>query len=100
MGSPGVCHLVSTFPPIVGGVQAATADLCRELLGSGADVLVTERGSTFGYNELVVDMRGLVAMREFAPSEARNVSRYQWASSLEGTPSLRSTQMNKSPGYG
>ena len=31
------------------------------------DVLVTERGSTFGYNELVVDMRGLVTMREFAP---------------------------------
>ncbi len=31
------------------------------------DILVTERGSTFGYNELVVDMRGLVAMREFAP---------------------------------
>jgi 2-dehydro-3-deoxyphosphooctonate aldolase (KDO 8-P synthase) len=32
-----------------------------------SDVLVTERGSSFGYNELVVDMRGLVAMREFAP---------------------------------
>ena len=31
------------------------------------DVLVTERGSSFGYNELVVDMRGLVTMREFAP---------------------------------
>jgi 2-dehydro-3-deoxyphosphooctonate aldolase (KDO 8-P synthase) len=31
------------------------------------DILVTERGSTFGYNELVVDMRGLVTMREFAP---------------------------------
>jgi 2-dehydro-3-deoxyphosphooctonate aldolase (KDO 8-P synthase) len=31
------------------------------------DVLVTERGSSFGYNELVVDMRGLVMMREFAP---------------------------------
>jgi len=32
-----------------------------------SDVLVTERGSTFGYNDLVVDMRGLVRMREFAP---------------------------------
>jgi 2-dehydro-3-deoxyphosphooctonate aldolase (KDO 8-P synthase) len=31
------------------------------------DVLVTERGSSFGYNDLVVDMRGLVAMRAFAP---------------------------------
>ncbi|MBZ4397699.1 3-deoxy-8-phosphooctulonate synthase [Myxococcus sp. MISCRS1] len=28
------------------------------------NVLVTERGSTFGYNNLVVDMRGLAQMRE------------------------------------
>ena len=34
--------------------------------GAG-DVLVTERGTSFGYNDLVVDMRGLVTMREFAP---------------------------------
>jgi len=32
-----------------------------------AGVLLTERGTTFGYHDLVVDMRGLVAMREFAP---------------------------------
>ena len=31
------------------------------------DVLVTERGATFGYHDLVVDFRGLVAMRKFAP---------------------------------
>src|SRR5512145_1364878 len=30
-------------------------------------VLLTERGTSFGYNDLVVDMRGLVQMREFAP---------------------------------
>jgi 2-dehydro-3-deoxyphosphooctonate aldolase (KDO 8-P synthase) len=30
-------------------------------------VLVTERGSSFGYNDLVVDMRGLVELREHAP---------------------------------
>lgn len=30
-------------------------------------VWLTERGSTFGYGNLVVDMRGLVTMREFAP---------------------------------
>ena len=30
-------------------------------------VMVTERGTTFGYHDLVVDMRGLVAMRQFAP---------------------------------
>src|SRR5438874_4479938 len=33
---------------------------CRELL-------VTERGASFGYHNLVVDMRGLVTMRKFAP---------------------------------
>jgi 2-dehydro-3-deoxyphosphooctonate aldolase (KDO 8-P synthase) len=32
-----------------------------------AGVLVTERGTTFGYNDLVVDMRGLTQMRGFAP---------------------------------
>jgi 2-dehydro-3-deoxyphosphooctonate aldolase (KDO 8-P synthase) len=32
-----------------------------------AGVMVTERGSSFGYNDLVVDMRALVRMREFAP---------------------------------
>ncbi len=30
-------------------------------------VFVTERGSSFGYNNLVVDMRALTIMREFAP---------------------------------
>ena len=35
-----------------------------KVTGSGnANVLVTERGSSFGYNTLVVDMRGLVQMR-------------------------------------
>lgn len=32
-----------------------------------ADVFVTERGATFGYHNLVVDMRALVVLREFAP---------------------------------
>src|SRR5258705_7108075 len=31
------------------------------------DVLLTERGTTFGYHDLVVDYRGLLAMRKFAP---------------------------------
>jgi len=30
-------------------------------------VFVTERGASFGYNNLVVDMRSLAVMREFAP---------------------------------
>jgi 2-dehydro-3-deoxyphosphooctonate aldolase (KDO 8-P synthase) len=32
-----------------------------------ARVSLTERGASFGYNNLVVDMRGLPIMREFAP---------------------------------
>jgi len=36
--------------------------------GFGAlGVMVTERGTSFGYHDLVVDMRGLVTMREVAP---------------------------------
>ena len=31
------------------------------------DVLLTERGASFGYHNLVVDMRGLITMRQFAP---------------------------------
>jgi len=30
-------------------------------------VMVTERGAAFGYHDLVVDMRGIVRMRRFAP---------------------------------
>mmetsp|Transcript_657 Transcript_657/g.1772 ORF Transcript_657/g.1772 Transcript_657/m.1772 type:complete len:285 (+) Transcript_657:68-922(+) len=33
----------------------------------GSQVLLTERGTTFGYEDLVVDMRNLVRMREAAP---------------------------------
>ena len=32
-----------------------------------ADVLLTERGTTFGYRDLVVDFRGLVTMRSLGP---------------------------------
>lgn len=36
---------------------------------SGNDeVLLTERGTTFGYQDLVVDFRGIPAMQEFAPT--------------------------------
>ena len=37
-----------------------------ESMGS-RDILVTERGASFGYRDLVVDPRALVRMREFAP---------------------------------
>jgi 2-dehydro-3-deoxyphosphooctonate aldolase (KDO 8-P synthase) len=37
----------------------------EKLAGAGGDrILLTERGTTFGYHDLVVDMRGLVTMRE------------------------------------
>ena len=32
-----------------------------------ANVLLTERGTSFGYNRLITDYRGLVQMRQFAP---------------------------------
>ena len=31
------------------------------------NVLITERGSMFGYQDLIVDFRGITAMKEFAP---------------------------------
>ena len=38
----------------------------EKIAGAGNHkIIVTERGSTFGYNNLVVDMRGLAVMREF-----------------------------------
>ncbi len=38
---------------------------CRE--AGNAQVFLTERGTSFGYNNLVVDMRSLAIMRKFAP---------------------------------
>jgi 2-dehydro-3-deoxyphosphooctonate aldolase (KDO 8-P synthase) len=46
---------VSPFPP----------DPARP--GSGQPFLLCERGFSFGYNNLVADMRGLAVMRKFAP---------------------------------
>jgi len=40
-------------------------DKVRE--SSNNNIFLTERGSTFGYNNLVVDMRSLAIMRQFAP---------------------------------
>jgi 2-dehydro-3-deoxyphosphooctonate aldolase (KDO 8-P synthase) len=38
----------------------------EKVTSTGNDkILLTERGSSFGYNNLVVDMRGLAIMREF-----------------------------------
>ena len=40
-------------------------DKLRE--GGCEQVLLTERGASFGYHNLVVDMRSLVTMRQYAP---------------------------------
>jgi 2-dehydro-3-deoxyphosphooctonate aldolase (KDO 8-P synthase) len=39
----------------------------RDSTGKAARVFLTERGASFGYNNLVVDMRSLPIMRGFAP---------------------------------
>jgi 2-dehydro-3-deoxyphosphooctonate aldolase (KDO 8-P synthase) len=50
------------------GQFLAPADMrlvVEKLRGAGAErILLTERGTTFGHGDLVVDMRGLVTMRE------------------------------------
>ena len=44
------------------------ANAVEKIRATGNDrVLLTERGATFGYHNLVVDMRGLPVMRRFAP---------------------------------
>jgi 2-dehydro-3-deoxyphosphooctonate aldolase (KDO 8-P synthase) len=41
------------------------AQVVEKLTSAGCErILLTERGTTFGYHDLVVDMRGLVIMRE------------------------------------
>jgi 2-dehydro-3-deoxyphosphooctonate aldolase (KDO 8-P synthase) len=53
------------------GQFAAPADMryavekCRQ--AGNSQVFLTERGASFGYNNLVVDMRSLAIMRKFAP---------------------------------
>src|SRR6202030_3708482 len=55
---------------------------CRE---AGNDrVFVTERGASFGYNNLVVDMRSLAIMRKFAPVVFDATHSVQLPSAAEG----------------
>jgi 2-dehydro-3-deoxyphosphooctonate aldolase (KDO 8-P synthase) len=42
-----------------------TVEKCRQ--AGNTQVFLTERGASFGYNNLVVDMRSLAIMRKFAP---------------------------------
>jgi 2-dehydro-3-deoxyphosphooctonate aldolase (KDO 8-P synthase) len=48
-------------------------------------VSLTERGSSFGYNNLVVDMRSLPIMREYAPVVFDATHSVQLPSSSNGT---------------
>lgn len=38
-----VCHIISSFRPLMGGAERATENLCRELARLGADVVVLTR---------------------------------------------------------
>lgn len=45
-----------------------TRNIVTKVKSTGCErVMLTERGTTFGYNNLVVDMRALEIMREYAP---------------------------------
>ena len=50
-------------------------------------ILITERGSSFGYNNLVVDFRGLAAMREFGYPVVLDVTHALQLPGGEGTRS-------------
>jgi 2-dehydro-3-deoxyphosphooctonate aldolase (KDO 8-P synthase) len=58
---------------------------CRE--SGNRRVFVTERGSSFGYNHLVVDMRSLAIMRKFAPVVFDATHSVQLPSASAGDPS-------------
>ena len=57
-------------------------DKVRE--AGGERVFLTERGASFGYNNLVVDMRSLAIMREFAPVVFDATHSVQLPSASEG----------------
>ncbi|MCC7384819.1 MAG: 3-deoxy-8-phosphooctulonate synthase [Deltaproteobacteria bacterium] len=48
-------------------LAAEDMQFARDKTRGAAGVLLTERGTTFGYRDLVVDMRNLGIMRRFAP---------------------------------
>jgi 2-dehydro-3-deoxyphosphooctonate aldolase (KDO 8-P synthase) len=58
------------------------AEKVRE--AGGERIFLTERGSSFGYNNLVVDMRSLAIMRQFAPVVFDATHSVQLPSAAEG----------------
>jgi 2-dehydro-3-deoxyphosphooctonate aldolase (KDO 8-P synthase) len=65
---------------------------CRE--AGNSQVFLTERGSSFGYNNLVVDMRSLAIMRKFAPVvfDATHSVQLPSAQSDDGGPAMSGGQ--------
>jgi 2-dehydro-3-deoxyphosphooctonate aldolase (KDO 8-P synthase) len=65
---------------------------CRE--AGNAQVFLTERGTSFGYNNLVVDMRSLSIMRKFAPVvfDATHSVQLPSAQADEGVPAVSGGQ--------
>jgi 2-dehydro-3-deoxyphosphooctonate aldolase (KDO 8-P synthase) len=65
---------------------------CRE--AGNSQVFLTERGSSFGYNNLVVDMRSLAIMRQFAPVvfDATHSVQLPSAQSGDGSPAVSGGQ--------
>jgi len=65
---------------------------CRE--AGNPQIFLTERGSSFGYNNLVVDMRSLAIMRKFAPVvfDATHSVQLPSAQSGDGGPAVSGGQ--------
>ena len=65
---------------------------CRE--AGNSQIVLTERGTSFGYNNLVVDMRSLAIMRKFAPVvfDATHSVQLPSAQSGDGGPAMSGGQ--------
>ena len=65
---------------------------CRD--AGNAQVVLTERGSSFGYNNLVVDMRSLAIMRKIAPVvfDATHSVQLPSSQSADGVPAVSGGQ--------
>jgi 2-dehydro-3-deoxyphosphooctonate aldolase (KDO 8-P synthase) len=65
---------------------------CRE--AGNSQIFLTERGSSFGYNNLVVDMRSLAIMRKFAPVvfDATHAVQLPSAQANDGGPTVSGGQ--------
>jgi 2-dehydro-3-deoxyphosphooctonate aldolase (KDO 8-P synthase) len=69
-----------------------TVEKCRE--AGNSQVILTERGSSFGYNNLVVDMRSLAIMHKFAPVvfDATHSVQLPSAEANDGVPTVSGGQ--------